>query len=304
MTATATDFFTRAFLDGMLEGPVPPIEDADRHLREWVEFASSSGLEFELTIDGPSFSMLAANSPVVVPSRENFADRVQQCIEQLLNVFPEDLRGSVSSTVRSREERGDQEVQTVYLVTAEGVKVKARHVDPAEEKADRSFSLRSLKQYMPLAIFGVVLLVVFVGSLFVLDYSEVWSRLQSKYELRTADRYEIDLRPVSRYVDLEKKGLERGHLVVEARRTEHYPTTVEGYQTERERARGSDELPHLLAFEKVVIDGSLKYALLDREGKVLAEGEVSVRNLAENEKTTIRIPVREHPRTKKVRFGF
>src|SRR6185295_4506229 len=50
-------------IDGLIEGKIPALPGAEDKLRAWVNFARSAGLEFNLNIDGNSFSLLADNSP-------------------------------------------------------------------------------------------------------------------------------------------------------------------------------------------------------------------------------------------------
>ena len=298
---------TFAVLSGLVEGPVPPIEHGEQHLREWVAFAASNGLKFDLTIEGPSFNLLADQAKIPCAPQASIQGRVQECVDQLLRVFPQDLWHSISSTLRSEETHGREKIQSVYLFTPEGVEVKSRKSIVERRPPEKSgFDAVSLKKYVPLGIFCVVLFFLFVGSLFILDYSEVWSSLRSKYKLTSEAQFEVDGKGIDRYIEIGELELNKRKtgLVLEVRRTERFPTSAREFLKEKRRLETGSDLQTTLAFQKIVVEGSVRVEYFDKDGERIADFEAGTRGLLKAETVSLSLPVQAHPSTVKVVLSF
>ena len=129
MTSPSQGKVGTTVVEGLIEGPVPPREDGEAILREWATFAGENGFHFDLSIDGASFSLLPDGTPLSLEKAGDPQDTLRQVIDQLLQVFPEDLRGSIFSTIRSTEYRDGVMVQTVYAMSPKGVFYKRYGLD-------------------------------------------------------------------------------------------------------------------------------------------------------------------------------
>src|ERR1051325_3706328 len=108
-------------IDGLIEGRLPALPAAEDKLRAWVNFARSAGLEFNLHLDGGSFSLLADNSPHLAKQfAPDPAEIICSAVAEMLKTIPPADRGKLSSTLRSIEYRPHQEVKTLYPITPDG----------------------------------------------------------------------------------------------------------------------------------------------------------------------------------------
>jgi hypothetical protein len=290
-------------LDGIIEGPVPPAAEGAERLHEWVKFSRDQGVPFDLRIDGPAFSLLAGGEPLRAGKTEIFQDTVRQVIDQLLEVFPEELRTHVLSTVRSTEYQDGVKVESVYAVTAKGVRVHERKVPWEASKAARPLSWRPLVPYLVAAAVVVSAVVVLA---FLLDFGALWRGFTTKYTALDPDRVELEAASLARYVTCKKLGVDKTktQLAVEVERTPAFPLDLAAYRAEEERILAEGNLQDLVILRKLVVDGYVRLEFTGADGTVLASEERSVRALLTSPTTVVHVPVRTVSGAVKVRIGY
>jgi len=291
-----------AVLDGLIEGPLPPFENGEDRLRQWRDFARADGLLFHLSVDGPRFSLLPDSKPLPLAEYDDLQDRIRRAMEQLLQLFPEDLRTQVFSTVRSVEYRRHTQRQSLYLVTSRGIRAEDREVAWKEQEPPVS----APKRLLPLFIATGLVLLAVVVSAFVVDYPALWRKFRARYAGIDAKRIKVDGAAVSRYVVIKKLGADktRTHLELEIRRGAAFPSDLDAYRAEEKRILEKGEIKDLLALHRMVVDGSLRAQYLDERGKAIVEREVSIRGLLESKAVRVRLPMKDYPDTSRLRFDY
>jgi hypothetical protein len=110
-------------LSGIVQGPVPPGPDGAEQLQGFCDKLAKSGISMSLRVDGARFSLLAADRAVETDAvtSSDVEGILESALNSLLELFPEGMRLSVMSTIRSRVFLGDREHQAVYVVSFPGV---------------------------------------------------------------------------------------------------------------------------------------------------------------------------------------
>jgi len=292
--------------EGLIEGPLPPFEDGEIRLRQWSEAVRRAGLSFDLSIDGPAFSILASGEPREIKEYADPQGEIRQAIEQLLQIFPKDLRGRIFSTLRSTEYREGFKIQSIYATTTLGVKVHEQRIPWEKEDAEPGLPPLSWRLLRPYLIAGGVILALFIASAFFIDYPGWIRGFTGKFIPLDPDRIEVDGAALSRYVTFEKAGLDgpKSCLVLKVTRTPHFPLDLAAYLAEEERLKKEGSLGDLITLQRLVVDGALRVTYLDREGKVLGCAGEDLRELLEKESIQILIPLRIYPGATRIRLAY
>jgi hypothetical protein len=212
-------------IDGLIEGKIPALPGAEDKLRGWVNFARGAGLDFDLQLDGGSFSLLADNSP---RAAKKFAPEpseiISSAVGEMLKTIPPADRGRFTSTLRSIEYRRGQEVQTLYPITPEGaVDSRQRIVDAQTQAPPPPLSSRE-RLRMGLFGLGAAVAVIMVSALFV-DYRKLWREIREEVRIPSADQIQIDNATFADYFAVEKKQISSDgkSLRLLLRRTSRFP---------------------------------------------------------------------------------
>ena len=214
-------------IDGLIEGKIPALPGAEDKLRAWVNFARAAGLEFDLQLDGGSFSLLADNS---ARSAKKFAPEPSEIISsalgEMLKTIPPADRGRLTSTLRSIEYRPRQEVQTLYQITPDGT------VDPRQRIVEAQTHAPppplTLKERLRMGLFGLAaaVAVIALSAVFV-DYSRLWREIREEVTTLSADAIQIDNSTFADFFTVEKKQIspDGKSLRLLLRRTSKFPLT-------------------------------------------------------------------------------
>jgi len=120
-------------LDGLIEGKLPDEPGAEEVLRQWLDFAASLKLKFNLEMDGNSFSILADDKPIPAedlgPRPE---ERIADALGQLVKAVAAQQGRRVFSTLRSTEYLPGCEVQTIYGLGPDGTVQRSERTLQAE----------------------------------------------------------------------------------------------------------------------------------------------------------------------------
>jgi hypothetical protein len=284
-------------LNGLIEGPLPDDPAVRDRLRTWVRDVARLGLEFQLETAGGSFSLLPDNQPrAVQPLGDSPHEAIRQMVEQLLEPWPRDAAGRVTSTLRSSEFRRGEEVQSVYLIGPGGsVRVEQRTVAADTQTPPRPPSPRELVRML---LVGIVLAAALFGvtSLFV-DVPALARQLIGTMRPVQADEVEID---DSAYRAYFRAGIERvtsDALTLKLQRTPQFPTTDAELQQAADAAEGS--IKQWLAVAALA-RGHVQCDLYDDNEKYVGTGTVRISNLRESKALTVQVPLRT---TSRFRLG-
>lgn len=284
----------RVVLDGLVEGPVPPFPDGDERLRAWVTLARSVKLDFDLSIEGAGFSLLAERTPIAPGEFEDFTETVRQALEQLLSLFPRELRGRVFSTVRSTEERADKRVQAVYIVTPKGIDARVRTLDP--EKPPDGGAARPRVSRIAVIIPAAAALIAIVLTLSLVDVKGVWNAVVNRFVALSADDVEVDGAALSRYATLTKVGVDATgrRLVIEMARSAAFPKDLAAYRAEEARVLAEGTLRDLRTLHDMVLGGVVEVTYKNTRGEAVGVELMNVRALQEKEKITLFLRIKDH----------
>lgn len=220
-------------IDGLIEGKIPALPGAEDKLRAWVNFARQAGLEFDLQLDGGSFSLLADNSPRPV---KKFAPDPQEIISsaiaEMLKTIPPADRGKLSSTLRSIEYRPRQEVQTLYPITPDGAVDSRQRIVEAQTHAPPP--PLTARERLRMGLFGLAaaIAVIAISAVFV-DYPKLWHEIREEVTTPSADAIQIDNSTFADYFNVEKKAIspDAKSLRLLLRRTAKFPLTDTDFST-------------------------------------------------------------------------
>ena len=62
-------------LEGLIEGPVPPVPDGEDRLDSWVDFAHSQGVAFSLDVQGAAFSVVPETERLAAAPHDDFQEK-------------------------------------------------------------------------------------------------------------------------------------------------------------------------------------------------------------------------------------
>ena len=277
-------------LDGLMEGKLPEAPDVQGHLRDWVRFAASLGLRFSLEVEGNSWSLLADNHPASAgrPGADP-AQVIADALEQLLRVFPPDLRRRIFSTLRSIEYRKGIEVRTLYVVGPDGsIAPRQETVEAPTRAAPQPMSLRQKMRLAALGL-GAAVAIVALSALFV-DYGKLLSSIADAIRPFNVEKLEVDAEAFKDYFTVEKKeARDQGReVVLTLRRTGAFPLKEADVQALAEQRAKS--FSALLALEAVV-RGYARCEFFGPKKEYLGFTFVRIRGLAESETIEAPLPI-------------
>ncbi|HEX4125172.1 MAG TPA: hypothetical protein VHY37_10640 [Tepidisphaeraceae bacterium] len=192
-------------LDGLVQGKIPALPGTEQRLRDWVQFARSAKLAFNLEIAGGTFGFLADQTPVSVADLgHDPAETIKAAMGELLKVFPPAERAGVFSTLRSVEYRRAEEVQTLYPIAPDGT-VIARSRTVSAQTAAPPTPMRPRERALAIAVGAVLLLaVIMVSSLFI-NYRTLFTSLKSQLRPLDAAHFPVDASVYQHYFTIDAK---------------------------------------------------------------------------------------------------
>lgn len=290
-------------LDGLIEGRLPDVPDAETRLQQWVRFAASRHLQFHVEFEGRGFSILAESKPVSVEPLGSSPDqKIADTLNNLLSIFPSGDRENVLSTVRSMEYRPKTEVQTVYVVGPGGtIQAQQRMVD-AETIAPAPQLTRRDK--VRLALTGVIIaLLILLVSAFFVDYRQLIGHVIERAMPLDADKVQVDAKRFSKYFTVEKKTVARDRraIVLTLKRGEEFPRRDEDF--DRLLGEGMAPLEVRLALEALA-RGYVRCECFDENGDLLKFTFHHVAGLREKEAIDVVVPIPKGERTNRIVIAY
>lgn len=275
-------------MDGLLEGRLPELPDTREKIEQWCSFSRETGVPFRVRFDGERFSVMPETEPVEVDDLGgDVEETIRQLLDQLAKIFPDGERTSLFSTVRSREYRPGQEVQTLYFMNAEGhIDCRGRTVD-AETVARRQPMTR--REIVRLAV-GVLVtaLVLFGLSALVVDYGELWRRAKMRVTPLDTTKVELNQETFAEFLAIDK--IERSgttELTLTLKRTDAFPRT--DLQLHQLLEDPSSSWQRRMVVQSIA-KGYLLLEVFDREDTFRGSLRIRIADLREKETVTTKVP--------------
>jgi hypothetical protein len=277
-------------LDGLLEGPRPETPEQESRLHHFVNLAARRNIEFQLEVEGDTFSLLAGSTPAKLPSPgTDLTDEIRQLLVQLLSPLPAQALSRVNSSLRSIEYRKGVEVQTVYAIRPDGtVEFRQRTVETETESAPHPRS-RKDQIKMVLTGIGVACLLLLVSSFFV-DYGSLLNQTLRTLSPLDAAKIALDASAYQKYFSVETCALRRqgDALLITLKRTPAYPLKESDFDAAQTAAEPS--LRERLSVEALA-HGYVRCEYFDDQGAFLGFSSERIEGLRTNETVELVLPL-------------
>ena len=212
------------FLEGLLEGKLSQDSLSDETIREYLQSLEEVGLRFHLERSDGTASLLPDAGPMSTEKLGTQPDQViRQAIERLLNILPETDRRKLFCTLRSREYRPHEEVQTLYVIRSDStVETKTQVAEANTTPKPKPIPPKDIVRY---GLLGLVAVAAILGvlSLFV-DLRGLWSQAVDRIRPVATDEIEVVVSDFEGLLSVEKKQYDSVSkvLVVTLKRTKAF----------------------------------------------------------------------------------
>jgi len=263
-------------LDGMLQGPLPPVPGMAGDFQAWTESARSAGLHFHLSTEGPGFAMVtdpAVRQTSGLPSTD-LAKLVEDALEALISLVPEESRGGLFSTVRSEEFRPGMAIQVVYAVRPDGRVASQRRevaVDTAEPRPE--LTVAAFRRFLkPVA---ALLAIMLAASYFLVDYRKLFTSARERVTPLAKEEVTIDLSGAGKLLEIELTAVDpsRSSLRFHLKRGADWDRALAS--TPQESLTNWPEFAARLAIHQ----GRMGIEFLDKDGNLLGNGTIHLGEL-------------------------
>ena len=279
-------------LSGIIQGPLPPGPDGRDQLEQFNAKVAASGFTLSLRIDGPNFSLLAADRAIETDavSASEIEGVLEAAFGSLLEAYPEGMRLSVMSTVRSRVFLGDREHQAVYVVAFPGViKVESAAVKATLAPRTRRFSWKHKALFAAGAL--VVLALGFWTSTIWVDYSPAKQQIALMFKGNKLENIRLNSDALGDVVRVEKIDISSLRKVIKLKVSrgagwENAPAAVDAPANQLQAAI------FVRRYLKVTFVDVTGNVVLDRDGKLL-ERTLRVAGLKTEEVISVEVPLPE-----------
>jgi hypothetical protein len=218
-------------LSGIIQGPLPPGPDGREQLQQFNTLLATSGISFSLRVDGGNFSLLAEDR--VVETNVVFASEIENNLKSalttLLDAFPEGMRMSLMSTIRSRIFIEGREHQSVYAVVFPGIiQVESAVVKTTLLPRAHKFTFKH-KAIFALSVCLLLGLSVWVSSRWV-DYGPIKEQFALMFKGNKLEDIHLNTAALGDVIKIEKDGISslRGVLKLKVTRGSGWVTKTDG----------------------------------------------------------------------------
>ena len=277
-------------LSGIIQGPVPPGPDGREQLAHFNEKLMKSGVALSLRVDGASFSLLASDHVVATDAvtEAEIEGLVEAGLNSLLEIYPEPMRLSVMSTIRSRVFLSGREHQAVYVVSFPGVikvetaTIKAQLLPRARRL---SFRFKALFTLAALALIGLA----FWASTRWIDYAPARRQIALMFKGNKLEEIRLNAAALRDVVAIEKTDISALRKVIQLK-------VSRGPGWGRKADPGDPDSVRLNAalFERRYLKVSYfdvsGNVVIDRDGKVF-ERALPISGLKDAEVLNVEIPI-------------
>lgn len=274
-------------LSGIVQGPLPPGPDGESRMVGFAAKSATGGIALSLRVDGAQFSLLADEQ-----ARDSFAaspfeleEEVRMVLQRLLDLYPDDLRMGVFSTIRSQVFDAGRVHQCVYAVVYPG-NIELQRGSAEMILAPRRRRL-SLKAKAGLAAGSVLILAggVYATSFWV-DYGPLVASARAHWRGTEVESLEVDISRLANAVKVEVVDVSNLRSVARLRLVRGDAWAA--YQRD-EPAPNDAELHRALRTKRYVRANFYDFRgrlVTDKDGQVIAPA-VSVNELIESESTGV-----------------
>jgi len=290
-------------LDGLLEGPLvsPQVED---DLRDWVARAADRGLHFSLSVDGGTFSLLAANRPVPADRLgAEPAETIEEALRDLQSLLPPEAKRGLFSTLRSTEYAQGRETQTLYVLGPDGAFRRGQRTIEAETSAPPQPLTRKEKLKMAGMGLAVAALALLASSLFV-DYPALYRSAVEGFTPLNPEGVKVETGPFADYFTVEKKAAssDAKAVLLTLKRTKGFPLTADDCQRLLDGEAGK-KLASRLAVESLA-QGYVRCEMFGKDNAFLGAAMARVAPLREKETCEVAIPLPANHRPTRIVIGY
>ncbi len=275
-------------LSGLLEGPLPDVEDAESYLDACVEKLRAHGLNCDLSVEGGRFSLLPEQEPVRIEDADVVpAELVREAVENIAANCAGGLSG-LTSTLHSSEYRSGTEIQTVYLIQQDGsVEARQREVEAETTPPQRRMS-RYEKIKLGLLGLGIALLLAGLSAFFV-DYGDFLRAVTHHVSPIKAKKIEVETSAFAPYLNVtgRKIDIAQRALILELKRGDEFPVTEKDRRQLAEWK--SDDVSSKLTAE-TILRGYIRCEVFAEDGDFMKATFCRIKSLRKKETTKIGVP--------------
>ncbi len=274
-------------LEGLLEAGLPDARDLEPALRRWLKQCAALGVDFSLELEADGFSLLPEDRPFpAAPLGSCPEAALRQMVQKVVELVPEGDRGSLLSTLRSRELRPGEEVQSLYPIGGDGeVRVESRIVEAETTPPPAAAPTQRLK-HVGLALAAVLVLVI--GLSLVVDLTGLLDMARAAALGPALEADDIDLRAYAGLLEVGALETDARALTLTLHRGPAFPADSAALQAAWE---AEPALARRLALEALA-RGYGRCELFDADGRCLASPSVRLAGLRDADSLTVRLPVR------------
>ncbi|MFW6132878.1 MAG: hypothetical protein ACOC8F_03200 [Planctomycetota bacterium] len=290
-------------LDGLVEGSCEDLASYEDRLNQWVASARGRGLRFHLETDANTFSLLANTEPV---STDRFSEppdhAVADLLTELLEIFPLQQRGAVFSTLRSREFRAGEEVQTLYAVGPDAaIHTRQRVVDAETSQAERPLTRKQKLRRVAIGA-GVATVVVGVLALF-LPVGDWMRSARDRLMPYDAEDLTVDAGAFAPYFTVSGRKTARGsrELVLVLTRGEQFPRSLAAAE---ELLGREDATPGERLVAEALLRGYVRCERFDAEGEFMGYSMERIAGLRVADEVEMRLPIDASQKLARVRITY
>lgn len=289
-------------LDGLIEGRLPREPDIRPQIEQWTQFTAKMGLRLHVDASGASLSVLPDREPASVERLGVKPEQsIRQALQQLVDLFPPEVRGQLFSTLRSAEYRPHEEVQSIYTIGPDGtVDVQQRSVEAQTVAAPRPISTREKVKMAAVGLLAA-LAVLGVTSLFV-DLRSLVGEVVDTVRPIDAAAIKVEAGPYEPYITIakvEKTGSRQ--ITLTLRRTEAYPVDEAGMK--QALAAAGDSFRGRLALERLA-EGYIRVETFDDEGEFITAAALRIRELEREQALNVKIALPQRTRIGRIALSL
>ncbi|MCP4180113.1 MAG: hypothetical protein GY756_20305 [bacterium] len=208
-------------LDGIIEGKIEN-NKINSLLIEWIDFARSNNLKFYLETSGNSFSILADNNPInLMDFTGDFSSLINNVIEELIKIFPDNSKNKIFSTIRSTEYEQNLEIQSLYNISNNGlIDIQTREIETNTIEQEKPLTLKNKIIISSFGVFAFITLIL-ISSLFV-DYKSFMTNLKKEVIPLNVENIIID-NGFSSFLNIINIEKTTGNLIITLKRSDNFP---------------------------------------------------------------------------------
>lgn len=180
-------------LSGIIQGPLPAGSDGETKIRSYAQKISEEGLRLSLRVDGPQFSLLADEDAheTFAPTPFDMEEGIRNALQRLIELYPNEARMGLLSTIRSQIYEGGREHQSVYAVVYPGTFEVQRGSVVAELLPRRKRISFRAKLGLGFASLGLLAGGVYLTTFWV-DYSPLINSAKAHWSGTEAAKLKVD----------------------------------------------------------------------------------------------------------------